>query len=247
MCSVLALLAACHETPPSVHGALPESGAPPPEAAPPAPADADAPRPPAHVEDLVVPGDLTAFLVRRTSAPAHAMLYLSGGCTHPGGYVQAFQYTAAAHGDLVGLQGDVPCGGPYRRWSTDLVRLHQRVQAAFGAAGLAAEDVLVIGYSQGAERAEQLAARWPERYRRLILIASPVAPSARRLARAEAVVTMAGSYDSSLARMREAPRVLASAKVPATFVLLPGARHGQMGADPEVTMTSALDFVFRSP
>jgi hypothetical protein len=41
--------------------------------------------------------------------------------------------------------------------------------------------------------------------------------------------------------------VLRRAGVRATFVSLPGARHGQMGEEPEMTMAEALDFMLEKP
>jgi pimeloyl-ACP methyl ester carboxylesterase len=189
-------------------------------------------------------GDLTAFVVRGREHRVK-MLFLPGACVHPGGYVQAFQHTAAARGDLVTLQGDVSCGGDgfARRWSNDLAAMEHRIEAAFAAAGAGeVHDVVVVGYSQGAERAERLVARWPDRYVGAVLIASPVAPVARDFASCAAVVTMAGSRDLQ-DTMRAAVPTLRRAGIPSEFLVLPGARHGEMGEDPEATMSEALDFV----
>lgn len=174
------------------------------------------------------------------------MLFVPGTCVHPVGYVQAFQGVAAARGDLVTIQGDVSWGGDglARKWSSDLEAMNRRIEAAFAAAGLGEpRDVTVIGYSQGAERAERLVQRWPERYSRAILIASPVVPSPWALARAGGVVLMAGTLDGALGPMRAAVGPLQRSGVPTTFLELPGARHGQMGADPALSMDHALEFL----
>jgi predicted esterase len=201
---------------------------------------------PVHVEDVPVPDDLTAFVVRGTREHRLQMVFIPGMCVHPGGYIMSFQHTAAARGDLLAVQGDVSCGGDgsMRRWSSDLDAMDRRIDAAFRASGIGEpRNVVLIGYSQGAERAERLVARWPEKYASAVLLASPIAPSPRSLARANAVVLMAGTYDVSAARMRSAATSLRRASVPATFVEIPGARHGQMGTEPERTMEAALDFV----
>jgi pimeloyl-ACP methyl ester carboxylesterase len=174
------------------------------------------------------------------------MVFIPGMCVHPSGYIMSFQHAAAARGDLLALQGDVSCGGDgsMRRWSADLEAMDRRIDAAFRASGLGEpRNVVLIGYSQGAERAERLVARWPEKYASAVLLASPVVPSPRSLARANAVVLMAGTYDASAGRMRSAVAPLRGASVRATFVEVPGARHGEMGSEPERTMELALDFV----
>ena len=132
-----------------------------------------------------------------------------------------------------------------RRWSNDLDAMDRRIDAAFAASGLGPpRDVVVIGYSQGAERAERLVARWPEKYSSAVLMASPVQPSKRNLARAKAVVLMAGSYDAyAMTHIKNAHPVLAKAKIPTTFITIPNARHGEMGTEPESTMGKALSFV----
>lgn len=201
---------------------------------------------PVRVEGVSVPDDLTAFVVRGAREHRLQMIFIPGMCVHPGGYVMSFQHTAAARGDLVALQGDVSCGGDgsMRRWSADLEAMDRRIDAAFRASGLGEpRNVVVIGYSQGAERAERLVARWPEKYASAVLLASPVVPSPRSLARARAVVVMAGTYDASAGPMRSAVGPLRRASVPATFVEIPEARHGEMGIEPERTMATALDFV----
>ncbi len=193
---------------------------------------------------MPIANDLTAYVVRGREHRM-TMLFIPGMCVHPGGYVMAFQHTAASRGDLVTLQGDVSCGGDggARRWSSDLAAMEKRIETAFDAAGLGApRDVVVIGYSQGAERAERLVARWPERYAAAILIASPIEPAPRDFAHAAAVVTMAGTLDAQ-EKMRAAVSPLGRAGIPSEYLPLPGARHGQMGEDPEKTMSEALDFV----
>jgi pimeloyl-ACP methyl ester carboxylesterase len=217
------------------------------EPASPAPAPAAEP---VHVEELDVPDDLAAYVVRGGAdrddpGDELHMVFLPGMCVHPMGYVQAFQRAAAARGELVALQGDVSCGGDgdARRWSNDLGAMAGRIDAALSTAGVPTDDVVLIGYSQGAERAERLIARAPEKFTRAVLMASPIVPSPRRLGRARAVVLMAGTHDMALGPMRGAVPRLERAGVPATFIELPGAHHGSMGEDPEETMAEALDFL----
>ncbi len=214
---------------------------------PPTVSSAALPPPPVRVEEVPIPDDLPAFVVRGREHGLK-MLFVPGMCVHPGGYVESFEHTAASRGDLVTLQGDVSCGGDgfARKWSSDLDAMERRIEAAFAAAHVGeVRDVVVIGYSQGAERAERLVARFPDRYAAAILIASPVTPQPAELAGLAAVVTMAGTLDLQ-EKMRAAVPRLQHAGVAAEFVALPGARHGQMGDAPEESMSEALDFVERN-
>jgi predicted esterase len=194
------------------------------------------------VEEEEVPDDLPAFFLRGGTGAKEKMVFLTGACTHPQGYVQSFQFAAHEKGSVLAPQGDVSCGGPYRSWSFDLAKQNARIQAGFAAAGEESDrEIVLIGYSQGARLAELLADRYPERYTRLILIGAPTQPSATRLRRAHAVVMMAGEYDAT-ERMKAGARNLVAAGVPTIYLEMPKAKHGQM-SDAERTMGQALDWV----
>lgn len=211
-----------------------------------APIDAGSDPGPVRTVDVAVPGDRNAIVVRGARANRRVMLFVPGMCVHPGGYVMSFQHTAASRGTLISVQGDLPCGDDAnaRRWSSDLEAMDRRIDAAFAAAGLGApREVIVIGYSQGADRAEKLVARWPDKYSAAILIGAPGIPSAARLTSVKAVALMAGTNDRAFGPMRDAVPSLKRAGIRAAFFPLPGASHGQMGETPEASMRDALDFV----
>jgi predicted esterase len=199
------------------------------------------------MEEVRVPNDLDAYVLRGARGGGRLrVVFVPGMCVHPLGYAQAFQNAAAAHGEMIAVQGDTSCGGDgaARRWTSDLATMDRRIDAAFAAAGLdPPADVTLVGYSQGAERAERLAARYPDKYTRVVLMASPVRPSAARLEHARAAVMMAGTYDVAHGRMKGSVESLRRRGVPSTFIEIPGARHGGMGLTPEPTMDEALDFV----
>jgi pimeloyl-ACP methyl ester carboxylesterase len=148
---------------------------------------------------------------------------------------------------LIAPQGDLPCGkGPWASWSADLEALDQRIVSAFRALGEERpNNVLIIGYSQGATRAAALARRHPERYSRLILIGAPAAPSPARLAHLRGAVMMAGERDRQ-DLMTAAARSFRAANIPATYIVIPEAAHGAMGPTPERTMAEALDWLWKN-
>ena len=238
-CLLVALtLASCQKPAAETHPIASETSA----AVPLLPTEAEAA---VTVDDVPIERDLTAFVVRRRVQDRAPMIFIPGMCVHPRDYMLTFRHAAAERGDLIAIQGDVSCGGDGygRRWSNDLVAMNRRIDAAFAAAHLPPpRDTVIMGYSQGAERAERLVALFPRKYRAAVLIASPIAPSPDRLRGLRAVALMAGSLDRQPA-MQAAVAPLRCAGVAAQFFVIPGARHGQMGDEPERTMGAALDFV----
>jgi pimeloyl-ACP methyl ester carboxylesterase len=136
------------------------------------------------VDDIPMGSDLTAFIVRARRAGGAPMIFIPGMCVHPRDYMLTFREAAAERGDLVAVQGDVPCNGYGRSWSNDLVAMDRRIEAAFAAAGLGPpRDAVILGYSMGADRVESLVARFPDKYRAAVLIASSRVPSPQQLRR----------------------------------------------------------------
>jgi predicted esterase len=207
------------------------------ETAPQAPplfeAKAPAPPSPAVVTlEHYAPED--AYVVRGSRATAQALLF-GGQCAQSQFYADAIKLSAARHVQLVTLQGDAPCNGAFRGWRFDLDALSARIDRSFAALGLGEpRDVLLIGYSQGALVAARLAAREPEKFTRLVLMASPKPLEAPQFTKAQAVATMAGTLDRQDLMQRGAG-VLSRAGVRARYFPLPGAAHGYMGTDPDGT------------
>lgn len=169
-------------------------------------------------------------------------------CGHGLGYAQAFPRAAAKHGTLIAPQGDVSCGGPWSKWSADIQSLDRRIAEAFASAGHGEplRDVWVIGLSQGATRAVELARKWPDRYTHLIGIAAPTAIRPGELKDLKAAVMMAGDKDRRDI-MQQSQRALTSTRVPALFLLMPDATHGSLGREPETTMATALAYLSEHP
>jgi pimeloyl-ACP methyl ester carboxylesterase len=188
------------------------------------------------------------FVMRGGPRGPGRLVFLHGMCGHGLGYAQAFQFSAAKKGTLIAPQGDRLCGrGPWAAWSGNLEALDARIVAAFSALGDSGpiEDVVIMGYSQGATRAEALARRWPQRYTRLVLMGAPQATSARGLGAVRGAVLMAGERDRR-DLMKESARALAAAGIPSRFMIIPEATHGAMGPTPEKTMGEALDWLWEN-
>jgi|GEM_PF-903596 len=203
------------------------------------------------VEEVPVPGDLPVFVVRGDgSGRPLRTVFLTGSCTHPFPSVSAFRKAAAEHGGVVALQGDVPCAGKpssLRRWSRDAAALHARIEAALRAAGApATSDLTLMGYSQGAERAEWLGSRFRAEYTRFALLAGPVVPTAAHLADARGVVTMA-AWGDARETMESGARRLRRARIPAVYMELPSGEHGHLGPEADAVIGRALDWLDAPP
>jgi len=196
-------------------------------------------------ERVILDEDGPAWMVRADDGGPPSTVFLPGVCSNARAYLTTFPAAARAHGGVLALDGDVPCGSGLATFSWDVAKLNARIERALTklARPGGSEGITVIGYSQGAWLAERLAERWPSRYARIVLIGAPTDPSAVRLARARAVVTMSCSRDVPT-RMKTASRALARIGVPSTYLEMPGCTHGDV-ANPEPTFAEALSFVHR--
>lgn len=208
--------------------------------APPPPQPAPAP----ELRRIAVPGDRPVFVIEGAAEASRPLLYFHGKCGDP----QAFQAWASAAyrvGTIISVLGDIPCkSGGRTRWSTHPGRLDGRVRAAVAAVEAALgrrldAPPILFGYSQGALVAEALAARWPERYPRVVLAAGPRAPRSPRLGELAAILLVAGELDTRH-HLSDAAGKLDERGVRARYLELPGARHGQYGPEAETRMSAGL-------
>lgn len=186
------------------------------------------------------------FVMRGSPKGSGKLVFLHGMCGHGLGYAQAFQFSAAKWGTLIAPQGDVLCGaGPWAQWSADLATLDKRIEDTFRALGFVGEleDITVLGYSQGATRAESLVRKWPRKYTRMVLMGAPQSPNMRGLSLLRAAVTMSGQRDRQ-DLMKAGARSLNAIGVPSTYMMIPKATHGAMGPTPERTMGEALVWLY---
>jgi predicted esterase len=242
-CVALLLLAACTRDKSAV-GAAPRASVEPVAEVPAASRRTD----PIRMEVLNPNETPPTFVLRGEPRGKARLVFLHGMCGHALGYAQSFQWSAAKKGTLVAPQGDRVCGqGPWALWSGDLVALDRRIVDAFRSLGdrEPIDDIVLMGYSQGATRAEALARKWPERYTRLILLGAPKASSAQGLSSIRAAVMMAGERDRQ-DQMKAGMRAFRAAGIPATFMVIPKATHGAMGPTPEETMGAALDWLWEN-
>lgn len=217
---------------------LPES--PPAPVEVPAPASPAAPQEELRVEEYAAE---EAFFIRGSRARGQAVLF-GGQCAQPQGYADAIKIAAARRVQLVALRGDKPCTGDFRGWKFDLEGLSRRIDRTFQGLSLGEpRDVLLIGYSQGASVAELLAAREPEKFTRVVLIAKPSRPDPWHFKKVKSVVTMAGTLDAQQL-MIQGSKTLSAAGVRARYFPLPGAAHGYMGDDPEGTFERVLEWLY---
>ena len=194
---------------------------------------------------IAVAGDLEIYAVAAARPGGLPIVFLTGSCTHPVASLKAFGHAAAQHGGIIALQGDLPCkgDGTLRRWSPDTLLTSARIDAALLAAGATATgDLTLMGYSQGAERAEWLARRFPAKYTRFVLMAGPVVPSPSRFAGARAVATLAG-YGDVRENMADGAKRLRRAAIPATYIELPGTQHGELSPATDAFVGQALDWL----
>jgi predicted esterase len=193
------------------------------------------------VEEYTAEG---AFFVRGSRRRGQAVLF-GGQCAQPQGYIDAIKVAASRRVQLVALRGDKECTGDYRGWKFDLEALSRRIDRTFRGLSLGEpRDVLLIGYSQGASVAELLAAREPEKFTRVVLIAKPSRPEPWHFKGVKSVVTMAGTRDAQQL-MIQGSRTLSAAGVRARYFPLPGAAHGYMGDDPEGTFDEVLGWLYQ--
>ncbi len=220
---------------------------PPAPSATPPPTEPPPPPQPAVVERVAVPGDLQASVVRGPDGAPPRIVFMPGVCSNAYAYLHEFPEAARAHGGIVAIEGDRPCGpseNGFHSFSWDPAHQRARLEAALAAAGvdtIPREGLTLVGYSAGAAIGELIVQLWPERYSRVVLIGSPVDPSVVHLGAARGVVTMSCSLDVP-ARMRGAAKRLTARGIPATYLEMPGCYHGMI-ADGERVFAAAFDWL----
>jgi len=198
------------------------------------------------VDTLPVAGDQPVFVLRGADPRAKGIgVVLHGWCGHGMGVLQAFAYAAADAGQFLALQGDHHCGsGPLRGWSNDTDALDRRIDAALRQylGGAPPAEVVLMGASQGVERAIALARRFPRKYRRLILLSGPHAEPAAGLSAVAGAFFLVGQNENQRPSREMAAR-WKNAGIPVQLRIVAHAGHAEFGADADPLMREAFRFL----
>jgi predicted esterase len=193
-------------------------------------------------------GDRPLRITHAGANQTHAIVYLHGMCGNPRG-ADRWADLAAERGTLIVVRATVPCPDrPGFKWPKDLEEIQTRIDAALAfvanqRGGLLDQDVVtLIGYSQGANRAEKLAAMAPERYPLVVLGGPPTEPTPDLLHSTQRVAILGGELEDTT-HMELGDFALRQAGVPSHFFLLPGAHHGDYGPDGRRVIAEAFSFL----
>lgn len=213
-------------------------------------ADGSVPPVPPHAplgQDIDIPDDRPVYVLPGDPGDSRVIIYLHGMCGDATA-ADFFREAVRAHGTLIALRGDTPCANGRFKWRDDASKIQARIRAAFqvvnalGGGALDLERALLFGYSQGAERAERVAALYPKQYPRIVLGGPPTKASPRRLAHAERVAILGGELETT-ENMRAGYSALEAAGIASRFFSLDCAYHGYFGANPETQLAEVLTWV----
>jgi pimeloyl-ACP methyl ester carboxylesterase len=211
---------------------------------------------PAHIDtskivEVEVPSDLRVRVLHAPAPVRRAIVYLHGMCSSSTP-ADRWAKLAAAYGTLVLLRAETPCGSrPGNKWTKDTAILQARIDRALEAVKAArgghldTETLGMIGYSQGAHRAEILAGAYPHRYPHLVLGGPPEAALPENFKNAQRVVILGGELENT-AHMRLGADRLRESGVDVRFFTLPRAYHGDYGPEGVRVMKDVLAWVFRT-
>ena len=217
-----------------------------PSASPIASASAPEPKRYVFVDTLPVTGDQPVFVLRGADPRAKSIgVVLHGWCGHGMGVLQAFAYAAADAGQFMALQGDVHCGnGPLRGWSNDTDALDRRIDAALRLylGGQRPAEVVLMGSSQGVARAIALARKFPNKYKRLILLSGPNEEPAAGLSGMAGASFLVGQNENQRPTRATFTR-WKNAGIPSQLRVVAHAGHADFGADADPLMRDAFHFL----
>jgi predicted esterase len=198
-------------------------------------------------QDIDVPDDRPVYVLPGNVGDPRVIVYLHGMCgdtTAP----DYFREAVRAHGTLIAVRGDTACHNGRFKWRDDASKIQTRIRAAFKrvnatlGGALSLDTALLFGYSQGAERAERVAALYPKQYPRIVLGGPPTKASPQRLARAQRVAILGGELETT-ENMRIGHAALVTAGIASRFFTLDCAYHGYFGEHAESQLTEVLDWV----
>ncbi len=202
--------------------------------------------------EVSVPGDRSLRVTHAAPQQEHAIVYLHGMCGNSKG-ADPWVDLASTYGTVIVVRANVPCGDrPGFKWPKDVSAIQARIDRALRHVKdqreglLSTEHPTIVGYSQGAHRAELLVAAYPGRYDRAILGGPPTAPTYEALSSLTAVAVLGGELEDH-SHMLEGAQALVEEGSRARFFLLPRVHHGSYGPQGRRVLTDALRFVFEEP
>jgi predicted esterase len=179
-----------------------------------------------------------------------ALVYLHGMWSSPEDSCAWFEPAAAPYGFLVCPRGNAPLGEG-KMWTGTYASVAPSVHAALDAAGSLAPGKLdrsaggtLMGYSNGAYFAAEVALHEPGRWTGLVLLSMPLELDASRLRAAgvRRVVLAAGDKDMASASMKALAEALDAGGLPARFVSLGPAGH-ELPRDLDARMVEPVGWV----
>ena len=198
---------------------------------------------------IPVSGDVPALVGPGFAHTPQVIVYLHGMCGDPE-RVRQWAAAAQAFGTVIALRGGSPCAnrasGHY--WNGDPVYLDYRIKKSIRSVAAALGRPLdesapiLIGYSQGAQRAEDLAWIFPKRYARLALMSGPSAPAWQKIAKTRTLAITRGEREYDKSWRQAAERFRETGKL-ARYFELPGAAHGEFGPEAPHAMRDVLAHV----
>jgi predicted esterase len=198
-------------------------------------------------QEVEVPGDRPLYLLPGNDGDTRLIVYLHGMC----GDVAAADYfreAVRAHGSLLALRGDTHCAGDRFKWRDDSATILERIKSGLkrvndvNGTALTLQGALLFGYSQGADRAEKLAARFPQIFPRVVLGGPPVPPSPLKLAHLRRVAVLGGELETT-ENMRLGAEAVRASGITCRFFTLDCAYHGYYGTHAEQQLLEVLVWV----
>jgi predicted esterase len=186
----------------------------------------------------------------RTDAPRPPVVYLHGMWASPEDSCSFFEKAAEPHGALVCPRGNAPLGAGFM-WSGGYRNIRPRLDAALDAAEALAPGALdrsqggtLVGFSNGAFVAVQVALAEPGRWSGLVLMSADVALDANQLrgAGVKRVVLAAGDWDGTRGSLQASAQRLKASGLDARYLSLGPVGHS-FARDMDARMLEAISWV----
>lgn len=224
------------------------------------PASDERPQPPAKLTlpadlplgrplEVPIEGDRPLRVVHASEVHQEALVYLHGMCGDPEG-AEPWLDVALERGTLIVLRATEKCPDrPGYKWPKDLESIQARIDHALSVVKeqrgglLETERVTLVGYSQGAGRAEKLSNLSRGRYPRVVLGGTPTLPEPAHFS-ASQTIALLGGEEEDITHMVEGAHLLKDAGRNARFFLLPRAYHGDYGPEGPRVMREVFAYLF---